>query len=301
MAAKELRLATILAGLALLVGFPLSARAADTAEPDTAPETEPSVEAEARSESGTGLDSDADVDGAEIYRRVLANRHQAYFQKQVFLSGGEGEGTSETELWVRWKDMREDGKPKRGTLSKTLAKYTSPRGVRGMGYLVVQKAKPPNDQLVYFPSARRVRRVNLGESIMGTDFSLEDIVPREMENSSQQRHADEEMDGKECFVIDVVPNDASASQYSKLRLTVEKEHYVPLQTRYWSHDDIEVKQYTTLASQIEEVEGVWLTREGTMRDLVNQSYTTARILEIEPNAKIKDSEFSERSLIGRSR
>jgi outer membrane lipoprotein-sorting protein len=136
---------------------------------------------------------------------------------------------------------------------------------------------------------------------MGTDFSLEDIVPREIENSSQQRRADTETAGQTCFVVDVVPKGGTGSQYSKLRLFVEKNHYVPIQTRYWSHDDVEVKQYTAPADQIEEIEGVWMIRQGTMRDLVNKSYTTARILEIEPNAKIKDSEFSERSLIGRSR
>lgn len=244
---------------------------------------------------------DAELSGEEIYRRVLANRHRAYFQKQRFISGDEGGGSSETELWVRWKDVRENGEPKRGSVSKTLSKYTSPRNVRGVGYLVVQKAEPPNDQFVYFPSARRVRRVNLGESILGTDFSLEDIVPRELENSSHERRPDEAVDETPCFVIDVVPKPATGSQYSKLRIYVEKSHYVPIRTRYWSQDEIEIKEYRSDASGIEEFEGVWLTREGTMRDLVHNSHTTVRVLEIEPNAEIKDSAFSERSLISRSR
>ena len=289
----------------LVVLLPLPAASSETTVQDgeavvsqQAPDAEPAELVAASVED----DPDAALTGREIYERVLANRHRTIFQKQEMISTDAGGGSYTTELWTRWKDGRdEEGRPVKGTISKTLSKYTKPSNVRGVGYLIVQKDGRSNDQFVYFPSAKRVRRVSLGDSIMGTDFTIEDIVPREIETSDYERAADSSRDGVPCFVIYVVPKPDSGSQYSKLEVHVEKEHYVPIYTRYWSHDEVEIKHYATKAADIELVDGVWLTRHGTMTDVVESSATTLNVLEIEPNAKIKDSLFSVRTLEQRSR
>ena len=239
--------------------------------------------------------------GREIYERVVANRYTAFFQKQRIVSMDAGGAYSTTELWTRWKDGRDaEGKTKRGVLSKTLTKYTAPNSVRGVGYLIVQKEETSNDQFVYFPSAKRVRRVALGESIMGTDFSIEDIVPRDIETSDYTRLDDEVVDTVPCYVVDLLPKENAESDYSKLRVYVEKEHFVTIRTRYWSLEGIEVKEYRTPHEEIEEIEGVWLARRATMRNLVESSSTTLYIDEIEPNAELRESAFTVRKLEQRS-
>jgi hypothetical protein len=268
------------------VGFGVSALADDVVPPP----------------ADAGAPGTAEFSGRDIYERVLANRHRAYFQKQRLVSTDAGGASSTTEVWTRWKDGRvDDGKLKRGIRSKTLAKYTQPRGVRGVGYLIIQKEGAPNDQFVYFPSARRVRRVNLGEAIMGTDYSIEDIIPRDIESSEYERVADEAVDGVPCFVVEVHPKPGVGSQYSKLRVYVEKEHYVAIRARYWNLDGVEVKESKTPAAEIEEVDGVWLTRRATMRNLVDDSSTTLTVVEMEPNASIRDSLFTVRYLEQKSR
>ena len=268
------------------VGLGLSALADDVAPP----------------QPDTGTSGTPELSGRDIYERVLANRHKAYFQKQKLVSMDAGGASYTTEVWTRWKDGRDDdGKLKRGVRSKTLAKYTKPNEVRGVGYLIIQKEEPPNDQFVYLPSARRVRRVNLGEAIMGTDYSIEDIIPRDIESSEYERVADEAVDGVPCFVVAVHPKPGAGSQYSKLRVYVEQEHYVAIRARYWSLDSIEVKESRTPAAEIEEVDGVWLTRRATMRDLVDDSSTTLTVLEMEPNASIRDSLFTQRYLEQKAR
>jgi len=244
-----------------------------------------------------GVPVTPELSGRDIYERVLANRHKAYFQKQQLVSMDAGGASYATEVWTRWKDGRgDDGKLKRGVRSKTLAKYTKPNEVRGVGYLIIQKEGSPNDQFVYLPSARRVRRVNLGEAIMGTDYSIEDIIPRDLESSEYERAADEAVDGVPCFVVEANPKPGAGSQYSKLRAYVEKEHYVAIRVRYWSLDGVEVKESRAPAAEIEEVEGVWLTRRATMRNLVENSSTTLTVLEMEPNVSIRDSLFTQRYL-----
>lgn len=240
--------------------------------------------------------------GRDIYERVLANRYRTLFQKQRLVSRDAGGASSTTELWTRWKDGHdEEGKTKGGVRSKTLAKYTAPRSVRGVGYLIVLKEDDPDDQFVYFPSARRVRRVNLGEAIMGTDYSIEDLVPRELETAEYERADDEELDDTDCYVVELVPLPDSGSQYSKLRSWVEKEHHVVVRTDYWNHDGLEIKRFTAPPSEIEEVDGVWIVKRGTMANLVEGSSTSLEVLEMEPNAEIRDAEFSQRKLEQRAR
>ena len=82
---------------------------------------------------------------------------------------------------------------------------------------------------------------------------------------------------------------------------MENEHYVAIRVRYWSLDGVEVKESRAPAEEIEEVEGVWLTRRATMRNLVENSSTTLTVLEMEPNASIKDSLFTQRYLEQKSR
>jgi hypothetical protein len=269
-----------------VIGLGLSALADDVAPPPP----------------DAGASGTPELSGRDIYERVLANRHKAYFQKQKLVSMDAGGASYTTEVWTRWKDGRDDdGKLKRGVRSETLAKYTKPQEVRGVGYLIIQKEGSPNDQFVYLPSARRVRRVNLGEAIMGTDYSIEDIIPRDIESSEYERVADEEFDGVPCFVVEIHPKPGVGSQYSKLRAYVEQEHYVAIRARYWSLDGVEVKEFRTPAAEIEEVEGVWLTRRATMRNLVEDSSTTLTVVEMEPNASIRDSLFTQRYLEQKAR
>lgn len=278
-------------GLVVLVGAVASgtAHAGDAQNPR---------DAEAVAETEEAL---ASLSGKDIFSRVLANRHKAYFQKQRFDSGDAGGGLARTELWLRWKDNRRNGKARNGAFSKTLAKYTAPENVRGMGYLIVQKEKPPHDQLVYFPSIRRVRRVALDESIMGTDFSLEDIIPRELESADYERLPNGRVDSTDVFVVSLVPKGDQGSQYSKMQVYIEQAHYVPIRIRYWDLDGSVSKEYSTSASEIEEMDGVWLTLRSTMRDLTTNSFTRLTILEMEPNAKINESYFTERKLMSKSR
>ena len=44
-----------------------------------------------------------ELSGRDIYERVLANRHKAYFQKQHLVSMDSGGASYTTEVWTRWK------------------------------------------------------------------------------------------------------------------------------------------------------------------------------------------------------
>ena len=293
-----------LLALALLGLAPGDTRAdAETSAATESPATEsralPDVAAPVPSEDAL---PDGAMSGREIYERVLANRFRASFQKERIVAADPGGATKETTLWTRWKDYRDEhGRPTDKVLSKTLVKYTAPRDVRHSGYLVIQKEDGPDDQFVYMKSARRVRRVAMGESIMGTDFSLEDIVPRNIETSDYTRSVDEMIKDVACYVVEVVPRADADSDYSRLLVYVEKDHFVTLRTRYWDRDGVEVKVFDALPSTLTEVRGVWVATEGRMRSLVDGTTTTLYVDEIDPEAPTRDSIFSLSNLQRNSR
>ena len=240
----------------------------------------------------------ATLTGREIYERVLENRFQAYVQTSSLISGDRGGAEQASRLRMTWKSFRdENAQPIRGILSKTLVKYTHPFDLRFSGYLIVNNHERHDDQFVYLASSRRIRRVNLrGEAVFGTDFTFEDVVPREVEDSTYERRADEAVDGVPCFVVGVTPRDHADSEYSLFVVYVEREHHVPLRTRYWDERGIEVKELRASPASIREFDGVWVPLSVTMRNLQLDTYTRLEIEELEHNPKLRATDFDLRRL-----
>jgi hypothetical protein len=238
------------------------------------------------------LDSALDAD--TIYARVLDNRFEASVQEIELISGdriGREQMIRIQMLWRRYPTREES------VLSRTLIRYLDPGDVRGAGYLVINKRDQPDDQFVYLPSSRRTRRVSLrGETVIGTDLSVEDIVPRELEDASYRRASDEEVDGVPCYAIDAVPAPEKDSHYSRLRIYVEPEHYVPLRTRYWDRAGVEVKEMRAAPETVREIQGIWLPLEATMRHHLEDSYTNLRVLSLTPDPTLPKPYFTQRQL-----
>ena len=233
---------------------------------------------------------DAKLSGRDIYERVLENRFSSYIQQSALRSGDQAGNTQETRLRMWFKSFREDGQEPTddGLLSKTLVKYTHPFDLRHSGYLVINNLDRPSDQFVYLASRRRVQRVSLrGEAVFGSDFSFEDVIPKEIEDALYERRNDEVLDGVPCFVIDAMPNDQMNSEYSRIRIFIEKARYVPLLTRYWDDRKVEVKELKVEYDSIEKINAVWVPMRMTMRNLRHESFTDLIVDYVEPNPELK--------------
>jgi len=236
---------------------------------------------------------DAKLTGRDIYDRVLRNRFEAFSQDTQLISGDRGGRQQESRLHLIWQSFRDEhGRPTRGVVSKTLVRYVYPFDVRFSGYLVISNHERVNDQFVYYPSRRKVVRVNLrSEAVFGTDFSYEDVIPREIEESEYQRVADETVSDIPVYVVEVVPKPFTASDYSRVRVYVEKERFVPLRTRYWDAAGVEVKELRAVPSEIRNFGGVWLPMKATMRNLQLDSFTTLVVSNFVANPDLPQATF----------
>ena len=134
--------------------------------------------------------------------------------------------------------------------------------------------------------------VNLrSEAVFGTDFAYEDVIPREIEESEYERVADETVSDIPVYVVEVVPKPFTVSDYSRVRVYVEKERFVPLRTRYWDDAGVEVKELRAVPSEIRNFDGVWLPMKATMRNLQQDSFTTLVVSNFVPNPDLPQATF----------
>ncbi len=239
-------------------------------------------------------EDDSQLSGRDIYDRVSANRFRSLVQESTLRSSDRGGREQTTKLRMHWKDFREgDAESERGILSKTLVKYFHPFDIRHSGYLVIHNDARPNDQFVYLPERRKVVRVNLrSEAIFGTDFSFEDILPREAQDATYQRVEDTEIDGVPTFSVEAIPTDFADSEYSRFLIYVEKARYVPLRTRYWDDAGVEVKELRVERDSIALHDGVWVPMRIRMRHLLYETSTTLEVTHLEPNPEIPRATFA---------
>ena len=240
--------------------------------------------------------------GDDIYRGVVANRFDAFEQVGRMRSGSRNQRFQDVRLRLRYMNVEKEGSP---IVSKTIAKYFEPSDVRHLGYLIINKNKGPDDQFVYRPSARKVRRVNVrGEAVAGTDFSFEDIVPPEFEDGSHSRMPDQVVHGIPAYVVAVVPHTETESEYSKLVIAIEKEHFVPIQTHYWDNKRVLIKRLDVdpksispyQATENGQAKQVWVALSSKMSQLKLDTYTEMNVEEFKANPNLRSRHFSEREL-----
>lgn len=242
------------------------------------------------------------LDGDAIYARVLANRFDQSTQLISLSSKDRSNHRQYVEMDQKYLRDNED----ESVVSRSIAKYLRPVDVRHMGYLIINKRTGPDDQFVYQPSSRRVRRINARtEAISGTDFTMEDVIPQEAEDGDHFRLPDVTHKGRPAWVVVVVPHEDTNSNYSKFVITVEKERAIPLQTDYWDDRGVQIKQLRADPKSIEffdtrdadgEEKQIWIIRRSKMMHLKRESQTVLNVLDFDPNPGLTKRDFTERIL-----
>jgi hypothetical protein len=242
--------------------------------------------------SGAAAETDGPT-GREIYARVIENRFRSFTEESRLVSADRSGREQETRLRMHWKDFRDpSGAPSDGILSKAVVRYTHPTDIRYAGFLVQSNAERPNDQFIYYPSKRRVVRVSLrNEAVYGTDFSFEDVIPRELEDASYERRADDVFGGIPVYVVELVPRERVGSAYSKVWVYVDRERFVPLRSRYWDAAGVEVKELAADPATLRDFDGVWIPMKATMRHLLLETSTRLEITSLLPNPELGENVF----------
>ena len=107
------------------------------------------------------------------------------------------------ELRFKRLEVPEDG-------DKSIAVFESPRDVKGVAILSYAHKQEADDQWLYLPALKRVKRIaskNKSGPFLGSEFSFEDFSFQEVEKYEYEYIKDESYLGKDCFVIKRIPLD----------------------------------------------------------------------------------------------
>ena len=145
--------------------------------------------------------------------------------------------------------LRESGRRSRAPLpndgaradddgDKTLAVFDRPADLAGTAVLTYSHALVPDDQWLYLPEVKRVKRIssqNKAALFMGSEFAYEDLSSLGGEEVQLPLPARRESDGADCFVVENMPAYAD-SAYSKQIEWVDKQIYQPRRLDYYDRE-----------------------------------------------------------------
>jgi len=252
------------------------------------------VELPDRMEIEDALPQGSSLTGRDIWERFFENRMHAAVQYMRVISRDPGGGEQLLEFWVRWKDFRdEDKQPVQGVIAKGLIKFKQPDDLRGIGFLMIVNEGRSPDQFVYTPSTRRVRRVKLRDvGIMGTDYTLEDVSGRDIEEAEYHRLPDDEIDGRPVYVVQATLKPFVNASYRTAKAWIEQEHYVPLRAVYMDENGTPVREAVADYDSIREFNGVWIPTRSELTNLKEKTSTTILVDDLEANPEIGEQLFS---------
>ena len=116
--------------------------------------------------------------------------------------------------------------------SKQILWFLAPLDDKGVAFLKIEHDNKSDEMRMWLPAFKKVRRISSskkGDSFMGSDLSYEDMTSRSLEENRYKRLEDETLDGKDCFVLEVLPNEDIKSTYSKHITWIVKESMIAVQ------------------------------------------------------------------------
>lgn len=124
--------------------------------------------------------------------------------------------------------------------------FDTPKDVEGTAFMSHTHATKPDDQWLYLPSLKRVKRIasaNKSGPFMGSEFAYEDMSSQEVEKYTYLWLRDETLEGYETFVIERYPVYAY-SGYTRQIVWLDKEMYQPIKTEFYDRKDALLKTLT---------------------------------------------------------
>ena len=133
-----------------------------------------------------------------------------------------------------------------GDGDKSMSIFDEPADVKGTAFLTFSHALEPDEQWLYLPALKRVKRINSKNKsgpFMGSEFAYEDIASQEVEKYTYKYLRDETMNGTDCFVIERYPA-YEHSGYTRQVVWINKEEYRPEKVVFYDRKNSLLKTLT---------------------------------------------------------
>ena len=197
---------------------------------------------------------------------------------------------SRRQLRVQVLEVSDDG-------DKSLFVFDDPRDVRGTAFLVHAHREGTDDQWIYLPALRRVKRIssaNRSGSFMGSEFAYEDMTPPEVEKYTYRYLRDEPCADATCTVTERVPVD-ERSKYRRQLVWRDREELRPRRIEYYDRKDEHLKTLT-LSDYTRHLDRYWRPGEMTMVNHLTGKSTVLTWTDFRFRTGLADTDFTQTAL-----
>ena len=122
-----------------------------------------------------------------------------------------------------------------GLGDRSLTVFSSPKDIDGTAFLSHTKITEQDDQWLYLPALKRVKRIsssNKSGPFVGSEFAFEDLSSQEVEKYTYTYLKNEAIDGMDCFVVDRVPVYEN-SGYTRQVAWIDSAEYRPMKIEFY--------------------------------------------------------------------
>jgi hypothetical protein len=158
---------------------------------------------------------------------------------KMVLKNKQGQTTSRE---IRSRSLEVDGDG-----DKSLTIFDTPRDVKGTAFLSHTHAVKPDDQWLFLPALKRVKRIssaNKSGPFVGSEFAYEDLTSQEVEKYTYKWLRDATLDGKKVSVMERYPA-YKHSGYTRQIVWVDLTIYQSVKVEYFDRKNALLKTLTT--------------------------------------------------------
>ncbi len=218
---------------------------------------------------------------------------------------GFGDHVSNMDMVLRNKHGQESRRKMRartlevqGDGDRSLTIFDTPRDVKGTAFLTFSHKSGDDDQWLYLPALKRVKRIssrNKSGSFMGSEFAYEDIASQEIEKYTYKYLRDEVYLDMDCFVLERYPVDRKNSGYTRMVSWMDKDHYRPWKVEYYDRKGSLLK--TLIISDYHQyLATYWQPHTMVMENYQNGKLTELRWSDYKFRTGLTEQDFNKNSL-----
>jgi len=197
---------------------------------------------------------------------------------------------STREIKIKSLENEDDG-------DKSLSIFHKPRDVKGTTFLSFSHNTGPDDQWLYLPALKRVKRIsskNKSGPFMGSEFSFEDLGSFEVAKYTYNYLGDEAVRGLDSFMVEQFPVDEN-SGYTRRVVWIDKQDYLIHKIEFYDRKNSLLKTLSYLNYQ-QYLGKFWRAQSMNMVNHQNGKSTELQWNNYAFNTGLKDSDFNRNSL-----
>lgn len=217
---------------------------------------------------------------------------------------GWGDSTSDMTMTLRNKKGQEVVREMRNKAlevtddgDKGMTIFDTPLDVKGTVFLSYSHIVGNDDQWLYLPALKRVKRIasrNKSGPFLGSEFAFEDLSSFEIEKNTYLYLRDEEYNGLNTFVVEMDPLD-EYSGYKRTVAWIDQDEYRVQKVDYYDRRDTLLKTLTFQDYQLYEGK-FWRADKQFMINHKTGKSTDIEINNLTFGVGLTDSDFNENRL-----